>query len=454
MTASRWLVLLSALLFAGRIIGALTLGFGDAEALYASYALHPAPLYVDHPGLVGWVALVLGWGGAPSPLVAHLFTAILATAVPWLAVWAARRWDAPPSRAAWAGLALAAAPEISIGLFGLNPDLFLCLAWLGALGFLAGDRPRDALLAGVFAAVGIFAKVSMIALVPAFFVGRSRARLGASVLPLAASALLLGLDARLGFPMLRHRLVDTQAGSGVSMIHIGRTLLGQLAYLSPVLAVATGWAVVRLVRRRDRAEAPLVVACVAPLAVLSALSAWSRASEPHWIAPAFLSVALAHARSPLVPLRLARWSVAIGVATIALAHLWILTDLPPRLLGRLYQPKYDLTNDLRAWPPVCAWLESAPPISLIVAPHWTVAAQLHACLPGVEVVTVAGRDDFARWAGGLERARDARGLVLWVSDDRFFDVRPTGEREVVVDHTAALVRAGRVVRRVHLVGTR
>ena len=28
-------------------------GFGDSEALYACYALHPQPAYLDHPALIG-----------------------------------------------------------------------------------------------------------------------------------------------------------------------------------------------------------------------------------------------------------------------------------------------------------------------------------------------------------------------------------------------------------------
>lgn len=454
MSASRLLVVLSTVLFLGRLVGAAMLGFGDAEALYASYANHLAPLYVDHPGLVGWIAFVLGRGAAPSPLVAHLFTAIAATAVPFVAAWAARRHGASADRAAWAGVALVAAPEISIGLFGLNPDLFLCLAWLGALGFLAGTTPRDAALAAGLAAVGLFAKVSMICLVPAFFFARHRAFRAAAALPLAAALVLLVLDARLGFPMLRHRLVDTQGASAVSILNLGRTLLGQLAYLSPVLAVAAVVAGTRLVRRRDAEELTLRVACLVPLATLLPLSVWSRVSEPHWIAPAFLPLALAHARTPLVSPALARWSVGVGLGLVAAAHLWILTDLAPATLGSLYEPRYDLANDLRVWPAVHRSLRKLPPAALVVTPHWTVAAQIHAARPDLAVVTAAGRDDFTRWFGAATRAAESDGVVLWVTDDRFFDVRPEPDREVLADEVITLVRAGRIVRKVRLLAVR
>src|SRR6185436_6283936 len=69
-------------LLAVRIYAAQRIGFGDAEALYACYARHPQPVYLDHPGLVGVVARLLGGGDAPSPFAAHLGTALLSTAAP------------------------------------------------------------------------------------------------------------------------------------------------------------------------------------------------------------------------------------------------------------------------------------------------------------------------------------------------------------------------------------
>src|SRR6185436_6162329 len=110
-------------LLAVRLYAATRLGFGDAEALYACYARHPQPVYLDHPGLIGVIARMIGRGGAPGPIAAHVGTSLLATAAPWVAAWAARAMGASWPGAALAAFTLMLVPEISVGLFGLTPDL-------------------------------------------------------------------------------------------------------------------------------------------------------------------------------------------------------------------------------------------------------------------------------------------------------------------------------------------
>ena len=108
-------LLASTLLLAVRLYAAFHVGFGDAEALYACYALHPQSVYLDHPGLIGVIARILGGGFAPSPLATHVATALLATAAPWIAALAARASGASPNASVVTALALMLAPEISIG---------------------------------------------------------------------------------------------------------------------------------------------------------------------------------------------------------------------------------------------------------------------------------------------------------------------------------------------------
>src|SRR5580692_10984811 len=123
----------SAALLAARLYAAGHVGFGDAEALYASYALHPQPAYLDHPGLVGAVARLVGLGSSPSPLAAHVVTSLLATAFRWLVALACRAAGATWPRSLVAALVVAVTPEIAIGLFALTPDLLLALAWTATL---------------------------------------------------------------------------------------------------------------------------------------------------------------------------------------------------------------------------------------------------------------------------------------------------------------------------------
>ena len=62
--ALRYAMLATVLLSAVRVTAADRLGFGDSEALYASYAFYPQAVYLDHPGLIGLFARAIGDGAA------------------------------------------------------------------------------------------------------------------------------------------------------------------------------------------------------------------------------------------------------------------------------------------------------------------------------------------------------------------------------------------------------
>src|SRR5277367_486614 len=106
------LAALSVTLLAVRLFAASRVGFGDSEALYACYALHPQPAYLDHPGLIGVIARVIGGGVQVTPETAHHVTAVLATIFPWFVALAARLAGGSWRASFIAGLAIAAAPEI------------------------------------------------------------------------------------------------------------------------------------------------------------------------------------------------------------------------------------------------------------------------------------------------------------------------------------------------------
>jgi hypothetical protein len=131
------LAAISAALLVVRFHASACIGFGDAEALYASYALHPQPAYVDHPGLVGALARAIGGGTAPSPQAAHVVTSLVASLVPWAMAVACRACGAPWRRSFAAAVVVAVTPQVAVGLFAMTPDLLLALAWIGAIGFAA-----------------------------------------------------------------------------------------------------------------------------------------------------------------------------------------------------------------------------------------------------------------------------------------------------------------------------
>jgi 4-amino-4-deoxy-L-arabinose transferase-like glycosyltransferase len=481
MAKSLNLVVLSATMLAVRLVAAARVGFGDSEALYACYALHPQAAYLDHPGLVGLFARAIGAGGAPSAVRAHVVTALLATAMPWLLALACRAAGATGGAAIGSAIVVALVPEMAIGLFAMTPDLLLALAWTGALalacaglGAAPGGARATALLVGAGLAAGIAAaaKVTGLALFVALTIAyaaraaRPHSRTMAPWAGLAAGALVVApiamFEARSGWPMLLHRLVDTQADAGFSLRNAAAFVGGQLAYLSPIVVIVAAIAAADLVRKRERdaVDVLLLAAFVVPLAALVPLCLWSPAAEPHWIAPALLALPVHVARraTPIAPRRLLVAAAAVAGTMVAAVHAWVLV---PALVARApasYDARADISNELFGWPEVVRavrdvaaeeWVPGTEPHDMVVVgPHWVVCAQLHAALARELVVGCATpvRDDFDAWE---PRAAWRRAeTLLWVTDARFGDPDP----EAAPSHAAKRVRTveirrgGRIVR--------
>ena len=466
------LLVVSIVLLGLRLYAASTVGFGDSEALYASWAAHPQPAYLDHPGLVGIVARVIGEGAIPTPLRVHVLTSFAATLVPWVAYATARALGAARSRAALVGLILAVVPETAVGLFALTPDLLLAIAWLGALAFAGmgvratpgSSRSSIAFLgAGLLAGVACAAKVSggllVIALLAAYVsIARSGSAEGASSdvttghVPRSAvrtvwpwAGILAGIvvvlpialyEAKTGGPMVHHRFFDTQHGAGLALRNAGALLGGQLLYVSPVFAVLAVIVARDLVRERarDAVSRLLFFAFAVPILPLLALCLWSPVAEPHWIAPALLVLPLHAARRATQGGALAsrRTFVAATFVAAALtlgAHAWVLVPASARLRPADVDAKLDIASELYGWPTAVGAIReqmkgAATPFDtegrevVVVGPHWTVCAQLHAALPGIRVgCATPVPDDFDRWLP-REEWRKAEH-VLFVTDNRF-----------------------------------
>lgn len=473
----RALLAVSVVLFGLRLWAAAHVGFGDSEALYASWAIHPQPAYLDHPGLIGLVARAIGEGAAPTPARAHVITTLIATLVPWLMVAVARAAGAEKRHAATAGLVLAIVPEIAVGLFALTPDLLLAPLWLGALGLaIVGLAPRvdggddggppasdrlgpnlrtaGALLgAGLLAGIAASAKVSGLLLVAALAVsyvqiarsgGDARAAsVARSLWPwagVAAGAIVLVpfvyYEGHLGWPMLRHRFVDTQHGAGIAVQNLGALLGGQLVYLSPIVAWLAVVTARDLVRRRndDVVSRVLFWSFALPIVPLVLLCVWSPVAEPHWLAPPLLALPIHGARrareaGAILAQRLVRAAIAMGAAFTALAYAWVLVPASAKLIPADVDPKADIASELYGWPQALESVReqmalAATPVDpegrevVVVGPHWTICAQLHAALPGIHVGCATNiPDDFDRW---LPRETWRRAdNVLFVTDNRF-----------------------------------
>lgn len=443
------LAALSALLLAVRVYASTRVGFGDSEALYAAYALHPQPAYLDHPGLIGVIARLIGGGTAPTPARAHAVTSVLATLVPWGMALLSRAAGATWRRSFIVAIVVALVPEMAIGLFALTPDLLLALLWTGSLASAAiglrsvpgGTRASVAFAAaGLLAGSAAAAKITGLLLLAALAVSYAsrEARAHAKTLApwagiaagLVVMAPVVAFEARTGWPMLAHRLDDTQRDAGLSLRNVGALLGGQLAYLSPVTAVLVVLAAREAWRgRRDVVGRLLFASSALPGAVLLPLALWSRVAEPHWIAPALLALGPAAARATAGPSRrLVIAAAAVGATFVVAVHAWVLVPQAVRLApAASYDGQIDIANELYGWPEIVNVVReelaalSTPGLDdvAVVGPHWVICAQLEADLRGDVHVgcDTPIRDDFDGW-WPRDRWRNVEAVV-WVTDSRF-----------------------------------
>ncbi len=475
------LSLLSAVLYAIRLNATRTVGFGDSEALYACYAMHPAAAYLDHPGLIGVIARLIGQGTAPTPEAAHTITSLLATAVPWIANGTARALGATRRGGALCGIAMAAAPEIAIGLFAMTPDLPLAIGWLTALACAGAALRSDPksfrasacfLTAGLVAGIASTAKISGLLLLAALawtYAANPKRRRepwpwAGIALGLFAFSPVVLFEIHNRFPMLHHRLVDTQVGAGPSLRNLGALIGGQLLYLSPLFFVAAIWLFVDLRNHRNDDDVTKLLwrGTIFPLAALVPLVLVSRVAEPHWIAPALLGLPLHFARNHLQITRIkplfARFSVGISLVMVFFVHAWVLSPALVRHAPKSLDPKYDIANELFGWPDAVSSarellgdqssLEARLDPIVVVGPHWTICAQLAAAMGNAQPVgcMTPVRDDFDDWQP-RDTWQDA-DTILFVTDNRFeVDLAKAFPDRVVAkrSHTTVL-RGGRVAR--------
>jgi hypothetical protein len=468
----------SAALLGVRLFASARVGFGDSEALYAAYALHPQPAYLDHPGLVGTAARAIGWGIAPLPERAHVFASVLSTLVPWTMALACRACGATWRRSLAAAIVFALAPEVAIGLFAMTPDLLLALSWTGGLALAAialRSTPGSARAAWGFATAGLLAgaaaaaKVSGVLLLAGLATAyasrpaRAHARTIAPWVGLSAGALvnlpIVVFEARSGWPMLHHRLVDSQAAAGPSLRNLAALIGGQFAYLSPLTAVLAVLAGRELWRgRHDLAGYLLLVCCLVPLSVLVPLCLWSRVAEPHWVAPALLALVPAAARAPSAPSRrLVVAACALGGTVVTAAYAWVLLPGLLRFAPASYDPRLDLANELYGWPNVIREvrdaekaIEAIPRCTRgdisVVGPHWVICAQLDAALEGALRVgcDTSIVDDFDGW-WPRDLWRNAP-VIVWVTDTRFPVVATLPKYARWRTREVRIERGGRAVR--------
>ncbi len=462
-------LLTSAVLLGLRLDLSRRLGLGDAEALFFSYGLHPQPAYLQHPGLIGWLARCLG--AEASPFAIHAWTALGATALPWFGVIAARACGAQGSPSWRSYFALALLPELCLGSFAFTPDVPFACFWLAALACAGGAlrHPPETfrsllatLGAGVAVALCCLSKQAGWLLLLSFaavLFGPTQAARRRSLGPWAAGLLIAILVA----PLVRwwsshglHLRFEDLTWHRLLVVVLRPLVAATPPFLFAGALVARDlWAS----ERQNPIDRLLRLNLLLPALPLL-LWALGAGGDADWLTPAYLALAVQAARTPLLPRRLLQSCAAVGATLALLGWSWLRTDLPfvgAQVFGG-YEPSWDPTNDLYAWGPGRPLLESVVKGArertgqepLVVGPHWAVCAQAEAALGGRITVGCdsAELDDYDFWLPS-ERWPDSETIIL-VSDSRFLEAAPDTlyGRPVVAVHDAEVKRFGRVVRHV------
>ncbi len=457
------------------------LGLADAEALFVSYALHPQPVYLQHPGLVGVVMRWIGSGTAPDPATVHLSAAVLAALVPIVAWLGARGTGASWSNAVLAALASALLPAFIVGHSSLSPGLLLALVWTGAVGCAAvgvrADRGTWAALLGWLAA-GVLAGMAVMShvcggLLALTLLGGGLASVprprwfhppiwAAGIVASILAAPVVTGEIASGFSLARSHLFGTAIEP--TLLHGVWTVTGFVVLLTPFPLLAAFVVAKDLAQQRggDAVSRLLWVTTITSAAMLLPLAAWSPLADPSWLLPCLVPLFFHLARRPVpLPRWISAGCLATGIAATVGAWTWVKTDLLVSMLGRHYPRHHDTATELHTWGPgrqlladaLAATVVRRRELPVVVGIEAGTCAQAHAAV-GHQVRVGClqwGTSDFDRWLPPSSWL--GADSVLLVYDDRFAE-QPT---TLFPDHAAIsfskveVRRAGRVLRTIRVV---
>ncbi|MDJ0766002.1 MAG: glycosyltransferase family 39 protein [Myxococcota bacterium] len=463
------------------LVASSLVGLGDAEALYYCYGKHPSLSYLDHPPLIGWLLFVATWALGTSVFSVRIVSfAMCALAVLFMTLLTRTIYG---QRAAnWSCLLLLGTPIFSVGMIAATPDAPLTVLWIiftwQLYCALRHDRVtawtqlgRPTLL-GCLLGLSFLAKYTGACLIVTVLIIVSRPQgrmwlrrpgfwLGVLAAAVVASPVFIwNIDH--AWAGAYHRLVWTQTSSGLSLRNAGALLGGQALYIGVPMLVIFCWAGIRTWQQRGRHSDPLLLlyASLPALAATYGLVLWSPVAEPHWPAagylPLFVAAAGAISASSAKIQQLARVAVGLGIMALLILQLLVLTPILPFVTPQaLYQPKYDLANELQGWPEVAETIRKLNgDRNPVVAAFYTQCSQLTFALsnPGDPPVRCVSKevDDFDLWHGPLDPNIDR---ALFVTDNRFDHdpktvvpgLHPMAETVVPIH------RAGRVVRQFRII---
>jgi len=383
------------------------------ETYYWTWSLAPDWCYWDQPAGIAWMHR--GWGAlfGAGPASLRALAAVLSLATSLLAYALFRRTLGEPS--AFRGvLLLQTAPLFGVGsVLILHDNLLLffgVLAWLLWAIALQDDRPRLWPLVGLAMAAALYAKFSAVILGAGLALGALLSPIGRRHLRTPWPYLGGALAAALFGPVIawnaRHQWVaywavrklarDPKVVGWERLASCGDYLAGQLAVITPILAVFALIGAIAVWRRRPAETEARRLLAVPGLLIFGyfLLGAWRAKIQANWAALAWIG---------LFPLGIAwlsdagragrRWAgptlkVGVGLALAATLAVYL-----QALTGLVQHPK-DPTNQAYGWRELAEDIQSRreeagdPHLPVVTRPYQT-AAMLTYYLPDHPLLYVA-----------------------------------------------------------------
>ncbi|HVY21307.1 MAG TPA: glycosyltransferase family 39 protein [Bauldia sp.] len=428
MAAGRLVLLLIFVSTAIRLWLAAATGLGYDESYMVGNAREFALSYVDHPPLHVWIAgLAMRLFDSEAPFVVRLPFVLLFAGSTWLMFQLAGRMFGERA-GLWAATALTLTPIFSVafGTFVLpdGPAIFFLLAaalFLARILFHQPPPERPLLWWGV---VGLCTGLALLSkfnaaffplAVLAYLITADRWRLAtlgpwfAAVVALVVFSPAIIWNAQHGWIGIAFQ-AERVGGSGLRLDTFAAQVGGELAYLSPWLAVPYAIALWQAFARGPAEPRGwlLALAAIGPIALFTLLTLHT-GGLPHWTMPGWLfAIPLFGRGAAALSPRFARAYIAVAAAIFAIVFgafgVQALRGglIPASIIAA--SAAADPTADL------VDWTELKPALAghdLIAAPHWTIAAKAsYAAGPSVTTLCLcrspqqfAFRADPNAWAG-------------------------------------------------------
>jgi 4-amino-4-deoxy-L-arabinose transferase-like glycosyltransferase len=432
-----------------RLLLAATTGLGIDESYMAGAARTLALGYFDHPPLHVWIAWV----------AERLFgEAALAVRLPFILIFGGTTWlmfrltarlfnERAGLRAA---IALTLAPVFSLAdgswLLPDGPALFFLLAAALAVAHATFDENDAGRTLLWWLATGAFTGLALLS------------KFNAAFFPIGVLAFLLSspsLRRHLGTPgpwlaALVAAIIVSPAilwnvqhdwagiafqagrahGGGLRLDRFATQVGGQLAYLTPWLAVPLALALAKALRRgiREPGAWLMALAAIGPIAVFTLMALWST-GLPHWTMPGWLfAIPLFGRDAAELADRRPRFARTYVSATAAVFV----------VLVAAFGPRIDPTSDLIDWRelgPALAGAGLLKPGMAVAALNWTVAGKVSYALgPDVPVLCLCAephgfrlRADPSGWTGQDMAVVAVRGASFASAADLFADLQPVAD---------------------------